>query len=146
MCNVVLTVFLILVQSCADAGTPNPTGELLVPCGCTNAYAAAQQACSRCTLSFSKTGTILAKDTAIQQQNYDCGYTSPSALEYLTRRMDTVFQVQCAEAGLPIPNIDIDIPQLAVTVDRPISFAFEIPSSIYDASFPNYIGAVCLRV
>ncbi|KAJ7738794.1 hypothetical protein B0H16DRAFT_1891257 [Mycena metata] len=121
------TVTDILAESCANAGTPNPTGELLVPCGCTNAYAAAQQACSRCTLSFSKTGTILAKDTAIQQQNYD------------------FFQLQCAEAGLPIPNIDIDIPQLAVTVDRPISFAFEIPSSIYDASFPNYIGAVCLR-
>ncbi|KAJ7032547.1 hypothetical protein C8F04DRAFT_1107184 [Mycena alexandri] len=104
----------VLAESCADAGFPNSTGELLVPCGCTTAYSAAQQACSRCTLSFSATGTILAKNTAIQQQNFDD------------------FQTQCAG--------------LAVTVDRPISFAFETPLSIYDKSFPNYIGAVCLRV
>ncbi|KAJ6587487.1 hypothetical protein DFH09DRAFT_976835 [Mycena vulgaris] len=96
-----------------------------VPCGCTDAYSVAQEACSRCRLPYAGDKKQLAMNTFNEKKNF--GY----------------FQNACAAAGHPIQGIDLDNIQLFIS--RPINFTFETPLSMYDESFPDYISAVCLR-
>ncbi|KAJ6526746.1 hypothetical protein B0H19DRAFT_1196916 [Mycena capillaripes] len=112
-------------QDILDASCVNTTSLTLVPCGCTASYSVAQEACSRCRLPFSGDKENLANNLFNEQHNYGD------------------FQRACSQAGVPIPDINLDNVQLAIL--RPVNFTFETPLSIFDESFPDYLGALCLK-
>ncbi|KAF7341092.1 hypothetical protein MVEN_01843400 [Mycena venus] len=110
----------VLKNSCVGVTTLS-----LVPCGCTDAYSTAQEACSRCRLPFSGDSETLGNNLFNERHNF------------------AGFQQACAAAGKPIKDIDLDNIDLAIL--RPINFTFETPLSMYDESFPDYINALCMR-
>ncbi|KAJ7068779.1 hypothetical protein C8F01DRAFT_1079132 [Mycena amicta] len=56
----------VLAQSCVGVETLSQ-----VPCGCTDAYSEAQEACSRCRLPFSGDSNTLSSNTFNEQHNFD---------------------------------------------------------------------------
>ncbi|KAJ6587495.1 hypothetical protein DFH09DRAFT_1307723 [Mycena vulgaris] len=101
------------------------SGSNRVPCGCTDAYSVAQQACWRCRLPYARSKAQLEMSTFNEKKNFGD------------------FQAACATAGQPIRDIDLDNIQLVIS--RPTTFTFETPLSTSDDSFSDYISAVCLK-
>ncbi|KAJ7683418.1 hypothetical protein B0H17DRAFT_1074139 [Mycena rosella] len=100
-------------------------GGVDVPCACTETFTRIQEACSRCELSNSANSTQLEVDTISVQNGFG------------------EFQARCAKAGHPTPAMNLD--DIELPFQDPISFTFETPQSIADPAFGDFIGAVCLR-
>ncbi|KAJ7683411.1 hypothetical protein B0H17DRAFT_1333284 [Mycena rosella] len=93
-------------------------------CACTETFTRIQEACSRCELGNSANSTQLPSDTISVQKEFG------------------ELQAACKKDGKSLPDMDLDnIPLFT----HPISFTFDMPQSIDDPAFPDFISAVCLR-
>ncbi|KAJ7307964.1 hypothetical protein DFH08DRAFT_1051250 [Mycena albidolilacea] len=110
----------VLAKSCAGVNSLS-----LVPCGCTDVYSTAQEACSRCRLPLSGTPSLLAQNTFNEKKNFGD------------------FQRACATAGKPIKDINLD--DVNLVIRHPFNVTLETPSTIGDEFFADYISAVCLN-
>ncbi|KAK7001451.1 hypothetical protein R3P38DRAFT_1795951 [Favolaschia claudopus] len=114
-----------LLQSLCIGPNDNPNNP--VPCGCTNSLSSAQEACSRCVLSLSRTQTELANGTTNTHKLFDG------------------FMNSCIAAGKPIRDIVLDDIELVNSAKRVTTVSFATPLTRSDESFPNYIAALCIN-
>ncbi|KAJ7475047.1 hypothetical protein FB451DRAFT_1558217 [Mycena latifolia] len=113
-------------QAILDFTCANVTDLSLVPCGCSDSYAIAQEACFRCRLSHAGSKSQMEMNQFNEQKNFEASRRFPACL---------------CEGGPAYARHD----NIQLFINRPMNFTFETPLDMYDESFPDYITVVCQR-
>ncbi|KAJ7660595.1 hypothetical protein B0H17DRAFT_1094972 [Mycena rosella] len=96
-----------------------------VSCVCSDSYSIAAEGCYQCRLAWlAGTQTELDAIRVSEQNNYND------------------VQADCAAAGSPIRDINLDNFNI---IDRPVWFEYELPLTIFDEFFADYVAAVCQK-